>query len=156
MNIFYINQDPLVAARELADQHILKMGIESAQMLSTAHWLTGSEAPYKKTHANHPSSIWVRQSISHYRWLVSHGIEILKEYTRRYGKVHKTESIMLWLKDNEPVIDDLGFIEPPKCMPDVFKIGSTIDSYKKFYIEDKINVKKLSYKKTNQIPNWVK
>ena len=48
MNIFYLHQDPILAAKDLCDQHILKMGIESAQMMCTAHWLTDNEAPYKK------------------------------------------------------------------------------------------------------------
>ena len=50
MNIFYINEDPIIAARELADDHIRKMQIESAQMCCTAHWETGGEAPYKRAH----------------------------------------------------------------------------------------------------------
>jgi len=66
MNIFYINEDPIVAAKELADDHIRKMQIESAQMCSTAHWETGGSAPYKCAHKNHPSTIWTRQSIQHY------------------------------------------------------------------------------------------
>jgi len=60
MNIFYINENPIIAARELADDHIRKMQIESAQMCSTAHWVSGSTAPYKKSHTNHPSAKWTR------------------------------------------------------------------------------------------------
>ena len=65
MNIFYINENPIIAAQELADDHIRKMQIESAQMCSTAHWETVGTAPYKHTHKNHPSTIWTRQSIQH-------------------------------------------------------------------------------------------
>ena len=54
MNIFYINNNPTLAARELADDHIRKMQIESAQMCCTAHWETGGTAPYKRAHKNHP------------------------------------------------------------------------------------------------------
>ena len=74
MNIFYINTNPILAAQELADDHVRKMQIESAQMCCTAHWEMGNEAPYKRAHKNHPSTIWVRQSIQHYRWLVQHGL----------------------------------------------------------------------------------
>ena len=87
MNIFYINEDPIIAARELADDHIRKMQIESAQMCCTAHWETGGTAPYKRAHKNHPSTIWVRQSIQHYRWLIAHGLEICNEFEKRYGKI---------------------------------------------------------------------
>jgi hypothetical protein len=156
MNIFYVQEDPIKSAQELADQHILKMGIESAQMLSTAHWLTGTEAPYKKAHPNHPSTKWARESIQHYRWLCKHGLEILKEYTRRYGKVHKTESIMDWLCKNEPKLEDKGFVPPPQCMPEEFKDSNTVFAYRKFYVKDKIAVKNLTYNKCTPAPNWTR
>jgi len=72
MNIFYIDSNPIVAAQQLTDDHIRKMQIESAQMCCTAHWAVGSEAPYKKEHFNHPSTILTRQSIQHYNWLIEH------------------------------------------------------------------------------------
>ena len=121
MNIFYINTDPIVAAQELADDHIRKMQIESAQMCCTAHWESGNEAPYKRAHVNHPSTKWTRESIQHYRWLVKHGLEICNEFTKRYGKHHKTQNILEWLRDNEPNIPDNGFKEPPQCMPEEYK-----------------------------------
>ena len=156
MNIFYINEDPNIAAQELADDHIRKMQIESAQMCCTAHWMTGSEAPYKKAHFNHPSTKWVRQSIHHYRWLVKHGLEVCSEFTKRYGKSHKTQNVLEWCRINEPNIPDNGFVEPPQCMPDEFKRKDTVEAYKIFYIEDKIKIKKLSWKKLNNKPEWIK
>jgi hypothetical protein len=96
MNIFYINEDPIIAARELADDHIRKMQIESAQMCCTAHWAIGGEAPYKRAHLNHPSTKWVRESIQHYRWLIAHGLEICNEFEKRYGKSHKTKEVLEW------------------------------------------------------------
>ena len=89
MNIFYINSNPMIAAQELADDHIRKMQIESAQMLSAAHWENGSSAPYKRTHVNHPSTIWTRESIHQYLWLVEHGLEICNEFKKRYDKPYK-------------------------------------------------------------------
>ena len=106
MNIFYINENPIIAARELADDHIRKMQIESAQMCSTAHWVNGSTAPYKQSHTNHPSSKWVRESIQHYRWLIQHGLEICDEFVIRYGKSHATEKVLLWVKDNLSLLED--------------------------------------------------
>ncbi len=155
MNIFYINEDPIIAARELADDHIRKMQIESAQMCCTAHWETNSEAPYKRAHKNHPSTIWARESLPQYLWLVEHGLEICNEFTKRYKNTHKTEQVLLWLKNNLPDIPDNGFKEPPLCMPDIYKTENTIMSYRKFYIEDKIKIKKLNWNKLNNIPLWV-
>jgi hypothetical protein len=155
MNIFYINEDPIVAARELADDHIRKMQIESAQMCCTAHWETGNEAPYKRAHKNHPSTIWTRQSIYHYRWLVKHGLEICNEFEKRYGKVHATKQVLLWCKDNEPNLSNNEFVEPPQRMPEEFRKEDTIEAYKNFYINDKVKVKKLDWKKLNNKPKWV-
>jgi hypothetical protein len=154
MNIFYINENPIIAAQELADDHIRKMQIESAQMCCTAHWETGNEAPYKRAHKNHPSTIWARQSIQHYRWLVQHGLEICNEFTKRYGKHHKTQDTLEWCRDNEPNLPDNGFTPPPQCMPEEFRKENTIKAYRKFYIEDKIGVKGLSWKKLNNTPSW--
>jgi hypothetical protein len=155
MNIFYINEDPIIAAKELADDHIRKMQIESAQMCCTAHWETGTEAPYKRAHWNHPSTKWVRESIQHYNWLVEHGLEICNEFTKRYGKLHKTQSVLEWLKQNKPNISDNGFTPPPQCMPEEFRMKNTIEAYKNFYINDKIKIKKLTYNKLNNKPEWI-
>ena len=156
MNIFYINTDPVIAAQELADDHIRKMQIESAQMCCTAHWASGSEAPYKKAHLNHPSTKWVRESIQQYRWVVKHGLEVCNQFTIRYGKRHKTQDVLEWCRDNEPNIPDNGFTPPPQCMPDEYKKEDTVEGYKTYYIEDKIKNKQLSYNKLNNTPEWIK
>ncbi len=156
MNIFYINKDPKIAAKELADDHIRKMQIESAQMCSTAHWESNSTAPYKRTHVNHPSTKWARQSIQHYRWLIEHGLEICYEFTKRYGKHHKTQDVLEWLRDNEPNIPNNGFISPPQCMPEEYKQDNTLEAYKRFYTLDKVKIKKLDWKKLNNKPKWIK
>ena len=114
MNIFYIDSDPITAAQQLADDHIRKMQIESAQMCCTTHWSIGKEAPYKKAHLNHPSTKWVRESIQHYRWFVQHGLEICSEFIKRYGRSHKTQAVLEWCRDNEPNIPDNGFTPPPQ------------------------------------------
>jgi hypothetical protein len=155
MNIFYINTNPVIAAQELCDDHIRKMQIESAQMCSTAHWVNGSEAPYKQAHTNHPSTKWVRESIHHYRWVVKHGLEVCNEFTKRYGKYHKTQDVLEWLRDNEPNIPDNGFTPPPQCMPDEYKKNDTVEGYRTYYIEDKIKIKQLTYNKLNNTPGWI-
>jgi hypothetical protein len=156
MNIFYLNTDPVIAARELCDDHIRKMQIESAQMCCTAHWEVGNEAPYRRAHTNHPSTKWTRESIQHYRWVVKHGLEVCDEFTRRYGKSHKTKEVLDWLDKNEPNIPDNGFTEPPQCMPEEFKRPNAIDGYKTYYIEDKIKIKQLTYNKLNNTPEWIR
>ena len=156
MNIFYLDKDPILAAQMLVDKHIIKMSIESAQMLCSAHWETGNQAPYKNTHKNHPSTKWVRESIQHYRWVTQHGLEICNEFIKRYGKPHKTQYVLEWCRNNEPNIPDNGFINPPQCMDDIYKMDNTIEAYRNYYINDKVKIKQLNWNKLNNKPEWVK
>ena len=160
MNIFYIDSDPKVAARQLVDDHIRKMQIESAQMLCTTFWHYGIDAPYKKAHYNHPSTKWVRESMDHVSWLLYHGLEICKEFKIRYGKEHATKKVLLWVRDHLHLlvgkIPYNGFTPPPQCMPDEYKQTDTIKAYRDFYIKDKLGIKKLNYNKLNNTPEWIK
>ena len=73
MNIFYLDKDPCRAAELQYNKHVVKMILESAQMLCAAHHYYGNEdVPYKSTHLNHPSTVWVRENSKHYRWLFHH------------------------------------------------------------------------------------
>jgi hypothetical protein len=156
MNIFYIDKDPIVAAQQLTDDHIRKMQIESAQMCCTTHWAVGGTAPYKKAHFNHPSTIWTRQSIQHYDWLVKHGLEICREFTLRYGKYHKTQDVLEWLQINKPNLPNVKFIDPPLCMPDQYKKENAIQAYRTFYVKDKLAIKGLDWKKIpEKKPSWI-
>jgi hypothetical protein len=133
MNIFYLDNDPTKCAQYHCDKHVVKMILESAQLLCTAHWVSGGEAPYRKTHVNHPSNKWVRESLSNYKWLCELGMELCKEYTYRYGKIHKTQQHIEWLIDNLPNIEDKGFTEMPQAMPDECKMEDPIEGYRNYY-----------------------
>jgi len=88
MNIFYLNSDPVVAAEKQYNKHVVKMILESAQLLCSAHHMLDSEidVPYKLTHKNHPSAVWTRTSLQNYAWLYYHMLALGDEYTKRYGK----------------------------------------------------------------------
>ena len=90
MNIFYLDKDPFKAAKVQYNKHVVKMILESAQMLCAAHHILGDSAdgPYKLAHKNHPSTIWVRENSLHYAWLYKHMIALGLQYTYRYGKTH--------------------------------------------------------------------
>lgn len=96
MNIFFSDQDPYQCARNLDDKRVVKMVLESCQMLSTAiNEHNGSNiAPYKSTHKNHPSNIWCRETRTNWTWLWYHGKALSDEYTFRYGKVHKCADVL--------------------------------------------------------------
>ena len=145
MNIFYLDSDPIVAARVQYNKHVVKMILESAQMLCTAHhhyaelYNYTTFVPYKKAHYNHPSTIWVRGNISQYRWLYNHMIALGDEYTKRYGKTHlsitKCKRTLQFHPNGMP---DGFFTEPPQCMPDEYKVeGNSVKAYWNYYIGEK-------------------
>lgn len=143
MNIFFLSLNPKEAAMLHCDKHVVKMIIESAQLLYSAHWMIGSTLPanaYKLAHKNHPCSIWVRQSLTNYMWLCSLAWWLCKEYQFRYGehKIHKTEQHVLWLMQNPPNLPFVEFTTPAQAMPDQFKQENVIEAYKTFYIESKL------------------
>jgi hypothetical protein len=142
MNIFYLDPDPKVSAQSMTNKHVVKMILESAQLMSTAHHVLDGEKDnlYKKTHTNHPSAVWVRQSVSHYQWLYEHYLALCDEYILRYNKVHKTDkdlSILLSylpknIDENEP------FTEPPQAMPTQYHSDSSVNSYRHYYVHEKL------------------
>lgn len=89
MNIFRPHPSPTDSARALADRHVVKMALESAQLLST---ITGG--PYKPTHAAHPCTLWASASRANAAWLLAHGRALCDEYARRFGKVHKCAAVL--------------------------------------------------------------
>ena len=99
MNIFYLDRSPSIAAEMACDKHVVKMILESAQLLSTAHRvIDGDEYAdkvglYKMAHKNHPSTIWTRTSTENYMWLNRYFGALCREYTYRYGKHHASERL---------------------------------------------------------------
>jgi len=148
MNIFYLDNDPKIAASYFYDKHKVKMILESAQMLCTAHhhynemYGTDYFVPYKKAHYNHPSSIWCRENKAQYMWLYNHMMALGEEYTARYGKLHKTiEKCSVVLKYAPSQIPNTEFTQPPQCMPDEYKVeGDSVQAYWNYYIGDKWKV----------------
>ena len=151
MNIFYLNSDPKKAAVIQYNKHVVKMILESAQMLCTAHHCYGSSeqkvnVPYKQAHLNHPSTVWARKSKSTYMWLYDHMIALGKEYTKRYGKEHLTIKKCRDFLATPPVhIQGVEFCEPPQCMPDEYKVkGDSVSAYWNYYENEKHTVKSAS------------
>ena len=159
MNIFYLHNNPEICAAYHCDKHVVKMILEYAQLLSTAHHeLDGVPAIecYKSTHKNHPSAVWVRSSIKHYRWAYELFASLCKEYTHRYGKVHKTEQKLLQaLKELPKNIPDVAWTQPPQCMPDQYKQhpNRAVQAYRDYIVGEKIS---FATKYTNrEAPSWI-
>ena len=143
MNIFYLDKDPKLAAIYQYNKHVVKMILESAQMLCTAHHCYGdaeqkANVPYKQAHLNHPSTIWARQSRSTYMWLYDHMMALGNEYYVRYGKTHLSiNKCALPLYRLPGGLPYTGFTQPPQCMPDEFKDDCSIKAYWNYYIGEK-------------------
>jgi hypothetical protein len=207
MNIFYLHTDVTTCAQQHCDQHVIKMVIEYAQMLSTCHRiLDGTMTPftvnvdgkvkskkilllpgesiniqyeredvlnqngavvgwkevpkveiinkqmYKASHANHPCNVWARDNVSNYNYLYNLLVELLKEFTFRRNKHHSVEALLEVLKTPPKNIKQGEFYDPPKAMPDQFKVDDVTLSYQNFYVLDKIRFAKWSYGR--QAPEW--
>ena len=180
MNIFYLHYDTKICAREHCDKHVVKMIIEYAQLLSTAHrildgtmyldktangrnikrWKLNDDREdilYKASHVNHPSGIWVREEFSHYQWLWNLASDLCQEYRHRYGgkedKQHKTSVVIQKLSFAPDNIPRTGvFSEPPQAMPQDAKIpGDSIAAYQNYY---RMYKTRFATWKNRQIPSW--
>ena len=162
MNIFFLEHNPELCAKYHNDKHCVKMILETAQILSTAHRVldgqelviydSRQELLYKATHINHPCSVWVRQSSQNYSWAYNLFVELLNEYTYRYGKTHKSSELMRMLEYIPVRPADGEFTEPAQAMPDDVKVpGNSVIAYRKYYRKYKNH---LAQWKNREIPFW--
>ncbi len=162
MNVFFLDHRPRAAAIAQCDRHVVKMILESAQLLSTAHReLDGDEwadevGLYKRTHKNHPSAVWARSAPSHYHWLYCHFEGLCNEYSYRYGKTHLTDTKFRGVLDRKPDnIGDALWSDPPQCMPDEYKCDDAVEAYRAYYAGDKAANDWFKYRNPNRKPNWI-
>jgi hypothetical protein len=181
MNIFYLNTDPVECAKSHVDKHSIKMILEYCQLLSTAHrvidgketieksktgrnvkrWILESELNavlYSATHVNHPSAVWCRHSLPNYQWLHTLLVELCREYTYRYGKVHKCEAVGLVKALGTPPVNipNKPFTQVTPAMPDHCKVpGDSIQSYRNYYVMEKSRMWSWKGKINSRTePNW--
>ena len=162
MNIFVLSTDPVEAAQMQCNRHIVKMIVESGQMLSTVHRMldgqltkrpsksgrtqvkyyehkdpTMESVLYKAVHFNHPCTVWSRESSANYEWHYDHFIALCDEYTYRYNKVHKTDtqlrSILKVLPQNIPHGPLTQFKLAMKSNPECMFESDPVKSYRLFY-----------------------
>lgn len=137
MNIFMLDECPIQSAKFMSNEHVIKMILETAQLLSTAHWtLSGYCGAYKATHVNHPSSIWARQSSANYEWLYKHLVALIDEHQYRYpnSKLHKTAGHLETLKELPRGITIKEQTPIIPAMPDEFKaLYEGVEAYRMYY-----------------------
>lgn len=176
MNIFHLSDDPIESAKWMVDKHVVKMIVESAQLLSTSHrvldgvqyeartksgrsckrWFLSDDREhylYAATHVNHPSAVWVRQSVENYLWLVDHMYALLDEYRHRYSKIHKTTEIA-WILQSPPFHlkewDRTPFIS---AMDEKYIVSADpIENYRNYYRLGKASIHKWT---NRERPFWL-
>ena len=181
MNIFYLDHDVRKCAEMHNDKHVVKMILEYAQLLSTAHRIIDGVVSfgvsqsgrkkviyvladnrdtvlYSATHINHPSAVWVRQSTQNYMWLAELLEECCKEYTHRYDKVHKVErdGLMQALKNQFPTnIPDGSFTEPTPAMPEDVKVLKEIHT-DRYELDSLASYRNYYIQNKTHLANWKK
>ena len=158
MNIFVLDKDIVKSAKAHCNPHVVKMPLETAQLLCTARHELGESAdtiPYRKTHVNHPCSIWARESLYNYVWLCRLGSELCKEYTHRYGRVHKCQAVIDNCFLNIPEISRFKTIyktKHPQAMPDEYKMDDAVMAYRNYYNHAKSHLLKYT---DREMPHWI-
>lgn len=156
MNIFFLSTNPELAVLDHCDKHVVKMVLETTQMMCTAHRLLDGDVAadamglYKTAYANHPMTKWVRENQFNYAWTYRLLKELCSEYTYRYDRVHATQSkgildALQKVPENICLGTETGRTVPPMCMPDKYKnrfTGKTtftdvVDAYRRYYIGEK-------------------
>lgn len=136
MNVFFLDRDPAVAARLHSDQHVVKMVLETAQILCAVLHRYGIVAPYRPTHARHPSVLWTGDSLRHWAWVRELGLALGEEYTYRRGRVHASAEVIAALPSSPP-IPDQGWSEPPQAMPEPYRGPDPMEAYRRYYRAEK-------------------
>ena len=153
MNIFVLDTDPKLCAQYHNDKHVIKMILESAQMLSTANRSVGLDEGYKATHVNHPCNKWLRESLANWRWLRDLTYELHLEWKYRYehpeSKTHKSFDVVCSL--SIPNLPDTEMTPFALAMPDQYKSDNAVEAYRQYYMNDKPHL--ASWKKRGK-PEW--
>lgn len=137
MNIFYLDPCPRQCARYMTNRHVVKMILESAQLLSTAHVVADDvKVAYKPTHKNHPSTLWVLEAQENYLWLYEHYIALIEEHLHRYpkSKKHKSSRFLEILSRVPKGIRRVKRTPIKLAMPEILKAEySGVEAYRKYY-----------------------
>ena len=137
MNIFVLDKNPQNAAIMMCNKHVVKMIVETAQMLCTVIASQGHETPYRPTHKNHPCTLWAGKSTGNWNWLVDHGMALCREYTHRYGKIHKTQSVSEWCAQQSISFPSLRRTAFAQAMPPQYKNIDPVKAYRDYYKGEK-------------------
>ena len=154
MNIFVLDISPKKAAEYHCDKHVVKMILETAQLLNNARVACGLTKFMETAHVKHPCSLWVSEGGWNYTWLATLGHSLLSEYSYRYGKIHKLTDFLesCYFDIPSKIMQKSDFKTPFRlCMPDDCKVDSALESYRNYYRTYKRHIAKWSFREE---PEW--
>ena len=141
MNIFVLDTDPVRAAQLHCDKHVVKMVLESAQLLSTAVLTHMPDAIglYRPTHKGHPCTMWASETRGNFDWLCELASGLVEEHALRYApkRRHSSESVIDRCRELRSLIPAGGMTEHPQCMPDELRCHDAVNAYRAYYRSDK-------------------
>lgn len=149
MNIFALDRDPRKAAEYLVDAHVRKMVLESAQIMSTVHWMVdccmaeamyGRSIIYAPTHVSHPAQLWTARSLSNFKWLREHALAIEDERLWRFPHYNPHNSAAVIGHMPDPDMPDIGLTEFSLCFKHDYHSDNTVESYRIYYINEKAHL----------------
>lgn len=137
MNVFFLDANPRRAAQMHNDRHVVKMILESAQMLSTVCRQNGQDVGYKACFEHHPCTKWASQSLANWKWIRALALALDDEFKYRFEneESHKSAQVIRGLP--EPPIEDKGLTEPAQAMPDYCKSDNPVEAYRTYYKKEK-------------------
>jgi hypothetical protein len=138
VNLFVLHRDPVIAARSQCDRHVVKMTLETAQILSTAAHLLGQKAPYRPTHLLHPCVVWTAACRGNWNWAVAHGLALADEYRRRFGRTHKCATVLRWARRRGVGPKGSARRRPfVQAMPERYRGRDAVAAYRRYYVAEK-------------------
>jgi hypothetical protein len=152
LNIFLLDHNIERCAQYHCDQHVVKMILESVQILCTALNKMNLETPYKSTHINHPCVLWVDQSFDNFLWLKDLTLLLNDEYQYRFDKQTDHRSIEVLRSISKYRYARRGLTPFAQAMPNEYKIpGDAMNAYRRFYIAEKQHFARWSRREK---PEW--
>lgn len=160
MNIFYLDHDPRLCAEYHCDQHVRKMMLEYAQILSTVHHRMAqfksreNDKLYRPTHQKHPSVLWAMATMAHYDYLYLLWVNLHDEYIHRFGKKHRSYMDLNQFLSEAPfnyTNIEFSFTPPPQVMPEEYQDQYTVAAYRRYYVHDKSRFASWT---NRSVPGW--
>ena len=153
MNIFVLDLDHHKCAEYHNNKHVVKQTLEMAQMLCSSIRFAGVDWGYKKTHINHPCNVWMRKTQTNFLWAQKLGIELCREYSFRYERVHKSQAIIEEAINFSYLFPEGDLTPFAQAMPEQYKNPDAVTAYRNYYIGEKL---KFTQYKKREVPEWIK